>query len=50
LLFVLLLLFARLLAAAFFQLVFLWFGLSTGPTLSVPFIAGSGRRSPRFLL
>ena len=41
LLFVLLFLFTRLLAAAFFQLVFLWFGLSTWPTLSVPFIAGS---------
>ena len=44
LLFVLLFLFTRLFAAAFFQLVFLWFGLSTWPTLSVPFIAGSKRR------
>jgi len=53
LLFVLLFLFARLFAAAFFQLdsfgfglsTWLWFGLSTSPKLSIPFIAGSRRRS-----
>lgn len=45
LLFVLLFLFTRLFSAAFFQLVFLWFGLSTWPTLSVPFIAGSKKMS-----
>ena len=47
LLFVLLFLFTRLFAAAFFQLVVLWFGLSTWPTLSVPFIAGSRKTLAR---
>lgn len=44
LLFILLLLFTRLLSAAFFQLVVLWLGLATWPTLSVPFIAGFKKR------
>ena len=49
LLFVLLFLFTSLFSTAFFQLVFLWFGLSTWPTLSVPFIAGSKWRREQTL-